>query len=64
MDTNEETTEPEGQESEVVSNESELPEDKETEGQEETASAKRKLWKMRQMYLSRTRRLPLPTLTA
>ena len=39
MDTNEETTEPEGQESEVVSNESELAEDKETEGQEETASA-------------------------
>ena len=39
MDTNEETTEPEGQESEVVSNESEVVEDKETEGQEETASA-------------------------
>jgi len=39
MDTNEETTEQEGQESEVVSNESELAEDKETEGQEETASA-------------------------
>ena len=39
MDTNEETTESEGQESEVVSNESELAEDKETEGQEETASA-------------------------
>lgn len=39
MDTNEETTEPEGQESEVVSNESEVVEDKETEGQEEKASA-------------------------
>ena len=36
MDTNEETTEQEGQESEVVSNESELSEDNETEGQEET----------------------------
>ena len=43
---------------EVVSNESELVEDKETEGQEETASAK--LWKMRQMYLSRTGRLHYP----
>ena len=40
----------------------ELAKDKETEGQEETAKVK--LWRMRQMYLSRTRRLPLPTLTA
>jgi hypothetical protein len=39
MDTNEETTEPERQESEVVSNESELVEDKETEGQAKTESA-------------------------
>ena len=36
LQTNEKTTEPEGQESDVVSNESELAEDKETERQEET----------------------------
>ena len=36
LQTNEKTTEPEGQERDVVSNESELAEDKETERQEET----------------------------